>query len=88
VFIGSGTAIAFKYAKIDDPATYYEGKTIRVAGRVTLYQERPEIAIASPEQIQIVEKPIVPSRASRPGVRAAPATAPGPRSARQFRDRT
>ena len=56
IFIGPGVANAFKNAKIDDPASYFEGKTIRVAGRVSVYQQRPEIAIASPEQIQIVEK--------------------------------
>ena|SRR6266481_6168470 len=46
----------FKEAKIDDPAKYYSGKTIRATGTVTEYQNRPEIVVTDPEQIKIVEK--------------------------------
>jgi DNA/RNA endonuclease YhcR with UshA esterase domain len=46
----------FKEAKIDDPAKHYAGKTIRVTGTVSEYQNRPEIIVTDPEQIKVVEK--------------------------------
>jgi DNA/RNA endonuclease YhcR with UshA esterase domain len=40
-----------KQAKIDDAATYYKGKTVRVYGTVKLYKEKPEIAIEKAGQL-------------------------------------
>ena len=46
----------FKAAKIDNPGDYYKGKTVRVTGTVTLFQEKPQIKVDAPEQIKVVEK--------------------------------
>jgi len=43
-------------AKIDDPASYYKNKTIRVTGTVKLYRDKPEIVVEKAEQIQLMEK--------------------------------
>src|SRR5262249_40350904 len=56
VFISKDALAKFKEAKIDDPATYYKGKTVRVTGKVVLYQGKPQIVMEGPEQIQLVEK--------------------------------
>lgn len=56
VFIGKECAAKFKEAKIDDPATHFKGKTIRVTGTVKRYRDRPEIVVEKPDQIQIVDK--------------------------------
>lgn len=56
VFLDKDALEKFKKAKIDDPAAHYKGKTIRVTGTVKLYRDKPEIAVAEPDQIQIVEK--------------------------------
>jgi DNA/RNA endonuclease YhcR with UshA esterase domain len=45
-----------KKNQIDDPAAYYKGKTIRVTGTVTLYNDRPQIKVEDPQQIRVVEK--------------------------------
>jgi hypothetical protein len=41
---------------IPDPPTFYEGKTIRVSGVVTLYQKRAQIVVTDPSQIEVVQK--------------------------------
>ncbi len=46
----------FKEAKIDDPAGYFKGKTIRVTGTVILTKNRPAIEVDDPKQIEIVER--------------------------------
>lgn len=46
----------FKAAKIEDPSAHFKGKTIRVTGVVGLYQNRPQIVVNDPKQIQVVEK--------------------------------
>lgn len=38
-----------------DPETYYKGKTVRVGGKVQLYNGRPEIVIRSPDAITILK---------------------------------
>ena len=50
------TVAKFKEARVDDPAAHFKGKTILVTGKVTLYQERPQIRVEDPKQIQVVEK--------------------------------
>ena len=56
VFITKEVLPKFKDAKIDDPADYYKGKTIRVSGTVTVYEDKPRIEVAGPDQILVVEK--------------------------------
>jgi DNA/RNA endonuclease YhcR with UshA esterase domain len=45
-----------KKNKIEDPATHYKGKTVRVTGTVTLYNQKPQIKVEDPAQIEVVEK--------------------------------
>ena len=56
IFIPGAVLEKFKDAEIEDPAVYYKGKTIRVTGTVILADEKPQIKIANPEQIKVVEK--------------------------------
>ena len=44
----------FKEMSIDDPASYFRSKTIRVTGVVTLKENRPQIEVDDPRQIEIV----------------------------------
>jgi hypothetical protein len=46
----------FKEAKIDDPAGYFKGQTIRVTGTVILKENRPAIEGDDPRQIELVAK--------------------------------
>jgi DNA/RNA endonuclease YhcR with UshA esterase domain len=46
-------AARFKGARIDDPALYFQGKTIRVTGVVTLKDNRPRIEVDDPGQIDV-----------------------------------
>ncbi|MDX1944170.1 MAG: hypothetical protein SFU86_02085 [Pirellulaceae bacterium] len=57
VFIPTSALKRFKEAQIDDVATHFRGKTIRVAGTVMLFKDKPQIKIEDPEQIEIVAKP-------------------------------
>jgi DNA/RNA endonuclease YhcR with UshA esterase domain len=56
IFISKDVLPKFKEAKIDDPADFYKGKTIRVTGTVTVYDGAPRIEIEGPDQIKVVEK--------------------------------
>jgi hypothetical protein len=38
-----------------DSETFYKGKTVRVVGKVSLYNGRPEIVIRSPDAITILK---------------------------------
>lgn len=44
----------FKELHIDDPVAHFKGKTIRVRGVVVLRDNRPNIEVSDPEQIEIV----------------------------------
>jgi DNA/RNA endonuclease YhcR with UshA esterase domain len=57
VFIPEESMEKFKKAKIGEPKTYFNGKTILVTGTVTLYREKPQIKIDDPDQIKIKDKP-------------------------------
>jgi DNA/RNA endonuclease YhcR with UshA esterase domain len=46
----------FNEAKIDDPASYFQGKSIRVTGTVILRKNRPQIEVDETDQIEVVEK--------------------------------
>ena len=56
IYIAKEVLPKFKEAKIDDPTDYYKGKTIRVTGTVTVYEDKPRIEVAGPDQITVVEK--------------------------------
>lgn len=57
VFIGREALQKMKEAKIDDPATHFQGKQVRVKGKVTLYRDKPQIVVDAPDQIMLVVKP-------------------------------
>jgi DNA/RNA endonuclease YhcR with UshA esterase domain len=46
----------FKDVGINDPAGRFRGKVIRVAGVVALNENRPQIGVDDPGQIEVVEK--------------------------------
>lgn len=56
VFIPKEALDKFKEAKIDDPTAYYKGKTIRVAGTVVRYDDKPQIRVEDPALITVVDK--------------------------------
>lgn len=56
VFLDKKVVTKFKEAKIDDPAKHFKDKTVQVKGKVTLHREKPQIQLASPDAIKIVEK--------------------------------
>src|SRR5688572_29007670 len=41
IFIGRDALAKFKEAKIEDPATHFKGKTVKVKGKVSLFREKP-----------------------------------------------
>src|SRR6516165_6358254 len=45
----------FKEVRIDDPARHFQGKTVRVQGVVTFKDNRPQIEVDDPRQIEVVE---------------------------------
>ena len=49
-------AARFKGTRIDDPATHFKGKIIRVQGVVTLKDNRLQIVVDDPRQIEVVEE--------------------------------
>ena len=46
-------AARFKGARVDDPALHFKGKTIRVTGVVTLKDNRPQIEVDDPGEIEV-----------------------------------
>ena len=46
-------AARFKGVRIDDPALHFKGKTIRVTGVVTLRDNRQQIEVDDPGQIEV-----------------------------------
>jgi DNA/RNA endonuclease YhcR with UshA esterase domain len=44
----------FAEAQIDDPAGHFKGKTIRVTGTVVIKENRPNIEVDDPAQIEVV----------------------------------
>jgi hypothetical protein len=45
-----------KAAGVDDPMTHYRGKTVRVTGTVSVFNDRPQIVVEDAGQISIVDK--------------------------------
>jgi DNA/RNA endonuclease YhcR with UshA esterase domain len=57
IFLAEKAIEQLKAPKVDDLATRFKGKTVRVTGTVKLYHERPEIVVEDPEKdVKIVEK--------------------------------
>ena len=56
VMIPEGVLEKFKKAKIEDPKTFYKGKTVHVTGTVTTNRDKPQIKVEDPEQIKVIEK--------------------------------
>ena len=50
---------------MDNPAGHFKGRVIRVTGVVMLKDNRPQIDVNDPRQIEVVEKE--PEEASSPG---------------------
>jgi DNA/RNA endonuclease YhcR with UshA esterase domain len=46
----------FAKAGVADPKTYYINEVVRVSGTVSLYQNKPQIRVEGPEQIEVVRK--------------------------------
>src|ERR1700722_3842631 len=55
VVVTTTGAAKFKEVEIDDPADYFQGKTIRVQGTVILKDTRPYIEVDDPGQVEVVE---------------------------------
>jgi DNA/RNA endonuclease YhcR with UshA esterase domain len=55
VVITETGAAKYKDAGIDEPASHFKGKTIRVTGMVTLKEKRPRIEVNDPKQIEEVK---------------------------------
>jgi hypothetical protein len=45
----------FAVDEIDDPATHFMGKTIRVSGRVAEHRGQAQIVVESPSQIEVLD---------------------------------
>ena len=45
----------FREAKIDNSASHFEGKTIRVTGKVIVKDSQPQIEVDDPQQIETVQ---------------------------------
>jgi DNA/RNA endonuclease YhcR with UshA esterase domain len=56
VFINKTGVESLKRAKIEDPASHFKDKTLRVRGLVRLFRGRPEIIVEEADQIKLVEK--------------------------------
>lgn len=47
---------AFKAAEIPDPAAHFQGKKVRVTGKVTSRDEKPQIRVEATKQIELVKE--------------------------------
>jgi DNA/RNA endonuclease YhcR with UshA esterase domain len=56
IYLPEAVLEKFKQAKIDNPATYYQGKTVQVTGTVSLYKEKAQIRVDDPAQIKVVPR--------------------------------
>jgi hypothetical protein len=56
VVVTAAGAARLKEAGIDNPAAHFKGKTVRVAGTVTLKDREPRIEVNEPSQIRVVGK--------------------------------
>jgi DNA/RNA endonuclease YhcR with UshA esterase domain len=45
-----------KAAGVDEPMTHYRGKTVRVTGTVSEFNDRPQIVVEDAGQITVVDR--------------------------------
>lgn len=57
IFIDRPTVTKLKEAKIEEPADHFKGKTVTVTGTVVKFKDSPQIKLAGPDDIKVVEKP-------------------------------
>ncbi len=55
IVIDSKLLDKFAKAGVADPKSFYANETIRVTGKVSLYQNKPQIRVEGPEQIKVVK---------------------------------
>jgi uncharacterized protein (TIGR03067 family) len=55
VFVGPEALAKFKELKIEDPAAHFEGKTVLVVGKVSLFRDRPQLSLDAPEKISVID---------------------------------
>jgi DNA/RNA endonuclease YhcR with UshA esterase domain len=55
IFLSKEAKEKFKKGGIDDPATYYQGKTIQVTGTVIVFEKKPRIPVTEMNQIKVIE---------------------------------
>jgi DNA/RNA endonuclease YhcR with UshA esterase domain len=56
ILIDAAAEEKFIKAGILDPKSFYKSKTIRVTGTVTLFQNKPQIKVTEPKQVEVVAK--------------------------------
>lgn len=56
IFLGTSVLEKLKAAGVADPEAHFRGKQVRVKGKVTLRNDRPQIALRDADDIQVVEK--------------------------------
>jgi DNA/RNA endonuclease YhcR with UshA esterase domain len=49
-------AADLKAAEVEDAAAHFRGKKVRVSGTVSLLNDRPQVMVKAPKQIQVIEK--------------------------------
>jgi hypothetical protein len=54
VTITPGGAKQFRAKGITDPATYLQGKTIRVRGEILIFETRPYLPVTDPAQLEVL----------------------------------
>jgi endonuclease/exonuclease/phosphatase family metal-dependent hydrolase len=54
------------------PAEMYAGQLVRIRGRVSVFQDQPQIVITSPAQVEVLDKLPTGSQAPQPVARAQP----------------
>jgi alkaline phosphatase D len=56
VVLDKAAVEAFKKAGVASPQSRFEGKVVRVKGKLSLFKDRAQIIVSDPKQIEIVEK--------------------------------
>jgi hypothetical protein len=54
VVLDKAALALLKGAGVESPQAYYDGKTLRVTGTLTLFREQPQIVVIDPAQIAVV----------------------------------
>ena len=56
LFIDHAAMAKFKEAGIDDPSSHFRGKKVHATGKVAKFRDRPQIALAGPDAIKLIDK--------------------------------